>query len=449
MTASRSRRTRSTWLAVVVTVGALVAAAVLSVAGVRTLADSQVGRRAAGQRVEMPMQRMPFTPTALVGVLDDDGRLTSVVVLAVEPDGTGGSIVQIAATADTNSGNTTVLAPLNGVLAVSGPEELRSAVETLAAVSFDVVELVDAERFAGLIAPLGDLPVDLPITVYDTSEGVQWDAGADVMPGAEAARVLTAVAPDVPDYLFEPARAAIWGAVAARVGAGIGSAQPVASDRDLPQPSTLDELVARLFAGPVQFRALPVRPIADERVDDQLPVEIAEALGGAASRAVVVHDRAEMLMVMGAVAPGRMGAPLEAPSFRVVSGFTNDELAPLGYSNADVLNRAIDTLLFAQVNVVSVAELPGAGVPDHSTFIVADPRVTDGVREQYERAFGDQIDVRAAEVLIEGVDIELVLGRDFLDRMPTEPPADVASSDEDDSDTTNNTRNDTGNDTGG
>lgn len=430
MTASRRRRTRSTWLALVVTVAALLAAGILSVAGVRTLADSQAGRRAAGQRVQLPSQRLPFTPTGLVGVLDQTGRLTSVAVLAVEPDGTGGSIVQIAATADTASGNTTTLAPLNGVLAVDGPEELRSAVETLTAVSFDVVELVDAERFAALVTPLGDLPVELPITVYDASEGVRWEAGADVMPGFEAARVLTAVAPEVPDYLFEPARAAIWGAIASRVGAGIGSAQPVASDRDLPQPATLDELVARLFAGPVRFRALPVRPIDGERVDEQLPIEVASAFGDGAAPAVVVHDRAEMLMVMGAVAPGRMGAPLEAPSFRVVSGFTNEELAPLGFTNADLLNRAIDTLLFAQVNVVSVAELPGATVPDHSTFVVADPRVTDGVREQYESAFGDDIDVRAAEVLIEGVDIELVLGRDFLDRMPTAAPADVESSDE-------------------
>lgn len=430
MTASRRRRTRSTWLALALTVAALIAAGILSLAGVRTLADSQAGRRAAGQRVQLPSQRLPFTPTGLIGVLDQTGRLTSLAVLAVEPDGTGGSIVQIAATADTNSGNTDALAPLNGVLALAGPEELRSAVETLTAVSFDVVELVDAERLAALVGPLGDLPVELPITVYDTSEGVQWDAGEDVMPGFEAARVLTAVAPAVPDFLFEPGRAAIWSAVAARVGAGIGSAQPVASDSDLPQPTTLDELVARLFAGPVTFRALPVRQIGAERIDEQLPAELVSALGDDSVPAVVVHDRAEMLMVMGAVAPGRMGAPLEAPSFRVVSGFSNDELASLGITNADVLNQAIDTLLFAQVNVVSVAELPGATVPEHSTFVVADPRVTDGVSDQYERAFGADIDVRAAEVLIEGVDIELVLGRDFLDRMPSAAAGDVESSDE-------------------
>lgn len=436
MTASRSRRTRSTWLALTLTAAAMIVAAMLSVAGVRTLADSRAGRRAEGQRVQLPTQRLPFTPTGLVGTLDDEGRLTSVVVLAVEPDGTGGSIVEVAASADANSGNIPELTPLNGVLAASGPEELRSAVETLTSVSFDVVELIDAERFAELVAPLGDVPVELPITVYDTSSGERWPAGSGVLTGTDAGRVVTAVAPDVPDYLFEPARAAVWGAVAARVGAGIGSAQPVSSDGDLPQPSSTDELVDRLFAGPVQFRALPIRAIANERVEQQLPEAMRQALGPERVDAVAVHDRAEMLMVMGAVAPGRMGAPLEAPSFRVVSGFGADELAQIGWTNADVLNQAIDALLFAQVNVVSVAELPDAEVPEHSTFIVDDAAVIDGVRAQYEGVFGADIDVRAAEVLIEGVDIELVLGRDFLARMPTATDANVESSgvDDDESD---------------
>jgi hypothetical protein len=432
LTASRAKRQRSTWLALGLSVAALVAAGVLSVAGVRTLADSQAGRRAEGQQVRLPTQRLPFTPTGLVGTVDEDGRLTSVVVMAVEPDGTGGSIVELAATADTHSGNETFLEPLNGVLATSGAIELRAAAETLASVSFDVVELVDVDRFAQLVAPLGDLPVALPITVWDESSGEQWSAGEAVLPGVEAGRLLTATASTAADHLFEPARAAVWRAVADRVGAGIGSAEPVASDADLPQPSSLDELVARLFAGEVSFRALSILPVAEERIDDQLDPAVAAALGDGGVESVVVHDRAETLMVMGAVAPGRMGAPLEAPSFRVVASFSPEQLAPFGVTNADVLDLAIARLLFAKVNVVSVAELPGAAVPASSVFVVADPAVVDGVRADYSGVFGDDIEVRAAEVLIDGVDIELVLGADFLDRVADDLAAAVAGSGADD-----------------
>jgi hypothetical protein len=173
-----------------------------------------------------------------------------------------------------------------------------------------------------------------------------------------------------------------------------------------------------------------VRPVDTERVAEQLPVELADAFGAEAADAVAVHDRAEMLMVMGAVAPGRVGAPLDAPSFRVTSGFADADLQALGLRNSDVLNQAIDRLLFAQVNVVSVAQLPGSTVPEHSTFVVADASTIDGVRQQYEGIFGTDIDVRAAEVLIDGVDIELVLGRDFLATMPDPAAANVGSQDD-------------------
>ena len=198
MTASRARRTRSTWVALAVTVVALLMAGALTVAGARTLADSRAGRLAAGQRDLLPEQRLPYTPTALIGAVDADGRLTSVAVAVVEPDGTGGSLVAFAASADASSGTTTTLAPLAAVLEVDGPDAFLGAVETLASVSFDIVELVDAERFAELVAPLGDLPVSLPITSYDSSSGERWEAGDDVLPGIDAGRLLTATAAGVP-----------------------------------------------------------------------------------------------------------------------------------------------------------------------------------------------------------------------------------------------------------
>lgn len=428
MTANRARRTRSTWIALGLTVLALVLAGGLTVAGARTLANSRAGRLAEGQRDVLPTQRLPYTPTALVGTIDESGRLTSVVVMSVEPDGTGGSIVELAAAADSNSGNIKSLAPLNAVLAVDGAEALRGAVETLASVSFDVVELIDAGRFAQIVSPLGDLPTTLPIEVYDTSSGERWEPGDAVLPGGEAGRVVTATADGVDDFLFEPARAAVWRAVADRVGAGIGSAEAVASDDDLPQPASLDEVLDRLYAGAVTFRALPLRELKPSRIAEQLSPDYAAAFPDVEEPAVVVHDRAEVLMVMGAVAPGRMGAPLEAPSFRVVSGFDADQLEPFGFRRADVLKATIDRLVFSKVNVVSVADLPGAETPDHSVFVVADPATIDGVRERYEGTFGEDMEVRAADVVIEGVDIELIIGRDFLDRMASDAAADVESS---------------------
>ena len=117
---------------------ALIAAIALSVVGVATLADSRRPVNWPSEGVDLPVQRLPYTPTALVGTIDEDGRLTTVAVLTIEPDGTGGSIVEIAASADANSGNAGVLEPLNAVLAVEGPDAFALDAEVLTGVSFDV-----------------------------------------------------------------------------------------------------------------------------------------------------------------------------------------------------------------------------------------------------------------------------------------------------------------------
>jgi hypothetical protein len=272
------------------TVLALIAAIALSLVGISTLADSKAGQLAS-EGADLPVQRLPYTPTALLGTVDEDGRLTTVAVLTIEPDGTGGSIVEIAASADANSGNAGVLTPLNAVLEVQGPDVFALETEVLTGVSFDVVELVDQARFAQLVAPLGDLPVNMPINLYDSSSGEQWPLGEQVMPGAVAARAVTAVDPTIDDWLFERGRAAIWQAVARRVGAGIGSAASVASDADLPRPADLDSFLDRLFAGPVQFRALTIKPLDDERVAEELPGDFSAAFGPTSKDAVAVRSR--------------------------------------------------------------------------------------------------------------------------------------------------------------
>lgn len=417
----------------------LIVAAGLTVAGINTLADSTAGQEADGPSEVAASQRLPYTATALVGVADEDGWLTSVVVMALEPDGTGGAIVGIAATADRESGNTGELRPIDAVLQVEGPDAFLTSIEGLTGLSFDVVEVIDQRRFAQLVTPLGELSVRFPIALRDASTGEQWPVGNVVVGAAGGARAITAADPSIEDWFLEPGRAAIWDAVADRVGAGIGSALPVESDQALPAPPNLDEFVDRLFAGPVAFRDLGYTTVTGDRLEDELAADLADAFGTVRVDAAVAHDRAEMLMVFGAVAPGRMGAPLDAPSFRIVAGYRDEDLSTLELNNADVLKQAIDKLLFVKVNIVSVADLPTAGVPDLTQIEVADPDVLEAVAEGYEPLFGE-IDVSVAEVVIDGVDIVVTLGRSFLDEVEPVGVAisgdDVGSDSDDDSDDT-------------
>lgn len=431
MTAVRSRRSRNTWLAFVASLAGLAAVAALGWAGVRTLADSTAGSLADGQRVENPTRRLPHTPTALIGVTDEDDHLTAVAVAVLEPTGVGGSLIALAASADASSGNNTVLAPLDAELRVSGPLAFREAAERLTGLSFDVIEVIDQRRLVQLVTPLGDLPADMPISLRDSSSSEQWSEGEIVLSAASAARAITARDDSIADWYLEPGRVAVWQAIADRVGAGIGSITPVASDQDVPTITTLDEFLRRLFADPVEFRALGFVVIDDDRLAEQLPEVLATAFGPSAVPSVVAHSRSETLMTFGAVAPGRLGAPVDAPTFRVISGYGEDDLEGLDMNRSDVMKVALDRLLFSRANIVAVADLPGSGAPDVTLIRVADPLILDDVRAVYGDLFGEA-DVVVADVATDGVDIEVELGRGLIDQLRGETAGELAGSDGDD-----------------
>ena len=416
MTALRRRRLRAMWVALIGATIAVGSAAILGVAGLRTLADSTAGQQAGAETVPVPSQRHPNSVTALVATIDDEGRITSTVVLVLEPDGIGGTVVPLAASADADSGATGVLRPLHAVFVADGPDAFLSAAETLTGLSFDVVELIDQQRFADIVGPLGELTADLPTALRDASSGEEWPEGEILMNGADAARAITASDPVTPDWFLDPSRQAIWKAVTDRVGAGIGSAVAVASDEALPTPATLDEFVNRLFAASVVFRPLSFTPINDGRVLNELSPEYAGAFGPENVSAVAVHDAAEVLIVFGSLAPSRLGAPFDAPMFRVVGDFGDDQLELVGLQSTDVMKIAIDRLVFAKVNVVSVRMQPGQPIPDITQFKVADPSIIGVVEEEFDSLFGT-IEVSAAGITIDGVDIEIVLGQSFLDQI--------------------------------
>ena len=427
MTAIRQRRTRAMVTGLVVAVVALAVVAALSVVGLETLADSTAGELAREEDQPVVAQRLPFTSTALIGVADEDGRLTTLAVGVIESDGTGGSIVQIPVAADPSSGNAGTLAPIDAILTVAGPIAFRESVERLTGLSFDVIEITDEQRFAQLLTPLGDMEVTLPGAVRDVSSDETWEAGPQTLSAPGIARLVTATDPQAPRWAYEPARSAAWGAVAERVGAGIGSASPVAVDTDLPVPGSTDEFFDRLFAGAVQLRVLQFAPVDAAEVADRIDPPYRNAFGSEVADTVVLLDRAEMLMVFGGIAPARLGAPLDAPAFRVVNGLDDTDTEVLDRTSTELTRTVVNVLMFTKVNVVSVVDHADVEVLAVTQVRVANPLLLDGLEEVYEPHFGE-LEVKLAEVAIDGIDAEIVLGRSFVDRLAADPTGGVAGS---------------------
>lgn len=429
MTADRRSRRRNTVLALVAAVLALIATGAMGAFAVVEMADSRAGQDASDDTGRVAeAQELPWTATALIGVMGDDGRMASSVVAVLTPDGRGGTIVPVSSSADTASGTDVVLRPLGAVFDVDGPEAWRAAAEQITGLSFDVAEVVDQDRFISIIGPLGDLPTLFPFAFTDAASGETFEAGETVLSTAAAFRAITAVNGDGPDWVLDPARNAVWDAIADRVGAGIGALPDgVAFTRAAP-PVGLAQFSDALFSAPVTFRGLETVQIDPERVDEQLPVEYSNALGLGWEESVVTLRRGEVVLVFGSVAPARMAAPLEGPTVRMVSGYTDDDAEPFGLNRSDLLIGAIDVLLFTKTNVLSVVDQPGTTVPERTTVLVSDAALIDGVWELYGDVFGE-LDVRVAPVAIAGIDLEITLGREYLRRLAESPDEDVTDED--------------------
>jgi hypothetical protein len=124
---------------------------------------------------------------------------------------------------------------------------------------------------------------------------------------------------------------------------------------------------------------------------------------------VALLDRAELAIVFGQIAPGRVSAPNPGLSFRVVAQFSDEQLGDRGWTNADVAYRAVSQLLFLRGNVISVDTTPGSA-PADTVIAVADTGMnTAGAVE----VFGD-VEVVEAEQVIVGVDAVLRLGESYL-----------------------------------
>ena len=122
-------------------------------------------RRRRHRRVEVA-QRLPWTPTALIGVQADDGTLAATVVAVLPPEGRGGtsSRSRRAPTPDRAPTRSCVRWRRCSRPRVGKPGGPRSKQAT--GLSFDVAEVVDQERFIQLINPLGDLPDPVPVRLH-------------------------------------------------------------------------------------------------------------------------------------------------------------------------------------------------------------------------------------------------------------------------------------------
>ncbi len=375
---------------------AIIALGGIGYAGVRALK-----RYEGATKVSVASIKLPVTPVGMLATVDDNDQLTSIAIFVLTA-GTqlGGSIVTVPVSSDSTAGAGADRIPLTQVYSEGGAEALSLAVESVLSLTIDVSAVATPAEAESLLAPVAPFSVNLPTDVRGTAPGgdtaVDIPAGQASISASQAAEVLTSSSDGQLDVDRRGNIEAVWAGVALGVDAG-------ATTPDVSAPVTsLADLMGRLFAAPVESRGLPADQITAADNPDGKDVET-----------LVRH---EAIFVLASVAPASMSAPSTGLVFRVE--------APPGYE--DRVKFAVRAILFLGGNVVSV--YLGGDVHQATRYYIDDPRLVEEA-ESNNALFG-MTETLKPEVPIEGIDVILQLGTDFLNGVGDELPSTTTSTTE-------------------
>jgi len=388
MTALAGVRRKRTAIMLTANLIALVSIVGLGIVGVKALE-----RYRGATILSVHSIKMPVTPIAMLATVDDANQLTSITTFVLKA-GTqlGGSVIALPVSTDSTGGIGDERIPMTEVYASGGAEALVQAVESSLLISFDVTLVADAAQTETLLQSVGPLTAQLPDDVQGTSSGrtvTLFKKGETPLTAKEAAALLTASATDVRDSARRGGIDALWTAVVAAVGEGRTQA---AADAPI---STLPEFLTRMFAGPIEFRGMQVATIP---ADDNPAGKDVESL-----------DRADAIMVYGSIAPAKVSSPSAGLTFRIE--------APPG-SEVKV-RAAIKAVLYLGGNVQSV-DFNGAA-HDTTRLLIDDPRL-DEQATSANALFGN-VEILRPDEAIEGIDVILQLGNEYLNAPEDTLPA--------------------------
>ncbi len=419
MTAIAHRRTRRTIVGVAAAVLLAALASTMFAVGFVTLLNSQEGEAVGVDTRDR--EQFPATPNAVLALTDESGRLASLVVMTLLPDGQGGSIVTVPVNADASAGFGLQRRPVDESFDATDVEGLIASVEGMLSITVQRAAVVDAAGLEAMLPEVDALQLVLANDVVDTEGGggLISTAGPQTFTRTELITILAAIDDDAETDTSHANDVAVWESLAQSAPVTV-SPEPVPFDEfDRPiAPDTVDELVARLWQGEVSARDLLV-----------VPVDEAE---NPTKTDVVLIDRRDSTLVFAQVSPGLVSTPNTGLKARIVANFTDDELAAadgLYDSTSDLAVELIGRLVFLSGNVISVDTAP-TGVPAVTIIEVTDERQLQETIDAADALLGEA-EVRVAETVIEGVDVQVILGLSYLEhefgrgRTATVSPADT------------------------
>ena len=370
----------------------LIVLALLPVTGViawRAIRDSN----AAQGVISLPSRAVPMTPTAIFAVTDEENFLTSLTVMALTPQGAGGTVMVIPVGALVGGRPVGKPQRLADVYGSDGVEALRNAVEAMTNSQIDQITVNGVDGTAELLARVGTVNATFSTDVTDTEseipDVIAKKGSVDLTP-MEVSAVLAARDISSDEAGRYPSIKATWEGISAAVGSGRPGAVPavVIADVGAQSPADMPAFMSALFAGPINIWQIDTERIIDA---ERNPKDID----------VYRYNAGEVVMVMASVAPSAMVAVLPTLTVQVDSPF----------DDSTVTQDSVFRILYMGTNVVLVRVV--ASVPPPVTIIKYSDEMDRAIAEPLTTMLGEVVFEKATE-RVDGVDIQIVLGDSFV-----------------------------------
>jgi hypothetical protein len=394
MTTLKQRRRRQTWVAFGAGVLVLTMLPVSVVVAWRAIRDS----KAAQEVVALPSRELPTTPTAILAVTDEQNFLTSISIVALTPEGAGGTVMILPVglmKPGQPAGQPKRLADVYGS---DGVDALKAAVESVTNSQIDVIAVNGVDVTAELIARAGTTSPTYATDVTDTETDatrIVATAGANQLTPIQAAQVLASRDVAQMESARMPNIKATWDAIVASIGAGVIGAvpAPVIPDVGAQTPTDMPTFMSALFSGPIKVWQFGYERIIDA---EQNPQDID----------VYGFNAGELVMVMASVAPSAMVAVFPTLSVQIDSPF----------ADIAVTQDATFRMLYMGTNVILVRQV--TSTPPPVTVIKYSDEMDRAMAEPLTTMFGEIVFEKATE-RVEGIDVQVILGDSFVNFLAT------------------------------
>jgi hypothetical protein len=345
------------------------------------------------------VMKIPSTPAALLAVVDGNGFVASLQMIALAPGGRGGTIVSIPVGAASVVAAGEAPRRLGDAFLLNGIDGLTTDVEGLLNVTFTAKAAVTEVEMAAMLAGERDVNVEIDRAVNTLlPTGIQeiLPAGKHTLTSAQVAGILASNQAGAPESDRLPIIKSLWVGIA---GAGLNIATTPSevgvTVTTLAPALTVQDFLQRTLTGEVQVWQFAANAIPEGELNPT-------------NSDMYALDKAEVIMVVASVAPSSVSSLYAAINVHIDSAFTD----------ATITREAVLRLSILGVNVVLVREVTGEPVAETVVQYSDDPVRAEV--ESYSSIFGPLTPKRVTQQ-VEGVDARIVLGTNFRDFIAGQP----------------------------